>query len=231
MLLALDTTTGVVSFALYELATDTLLAEMTWQARRHHTRDVLPTVQEICRRMEVAPSQLTALAVTTGPGSFSGVRAGIAMVKGIALGLPTEPRIIGVPTLTVAAAPYSQLAWSLSPTAVVCAVVQAGRGRFNWCYFGAEDLLFRPAAEDHDAGTAAELALQLAEHGAETLWLVGEIDATLRASIEAIPHVTALDNVSGLRRAGQLARLAPLYFAEGVSDTVDSVQPLYLKAP
>jgi tRNA A37 threonylcarbamoyladenosine modification protein TsaB len=159
------------------------------------------------------------------------VRAGISLTKGISLGLLTEPRIIGVPTLTVAAAPFQQLAWSLSPTAVICAVVQAGRGRFNWCYFGAEDLLFRPAAEDHDAGTAAELALQLAEHGAESLWLVGEVDDALRSSVEALPRVTALDNISGLRRAGQLARLATLYFAEGISDTVDSLQPLYLRAP
>jgi tRNA A37 threonylcarbamoyladenosine modification protein TsaB len=149
----------------------------------------------------------------------------------MALGLPHIPRLVGVPTLTVSAAPWSQAAWSVSPTAVICAVLQAGRARYNWCFFSAEDLLFRPGAADHGSGTAGEMALALEEHAAPTLWLVGEVDAALREAVQTNPRVTAMDAVSGQRRAGELARLAAIYLAEGIEESVDSIQPLYLRAP
>lgn len=231
MLLALDTATTTISIALYDPNAATLLGEMTWQARRRHTADLLPAVHYLLSTLGVARGDVNALAVTIGPGSFSGVRAGIATVKGMALALPKPPRVVGVPTLTVAAAPWSQAAWSVSPTAVICAVLQAGRGRYNWCFFGAEDLLFRPAAEDYDSGTAGELAAALAEHGAHTLWLVGEIDDPLRETVQSNPRVTAMDAVTGLRRAGELARIAALLLAEGVEEMADGLQPIYLRAP
>jgi len=231
MLLALDTATTTISIALYDLNADLLLGEMTWQARRRHTAALLPEVQRLLAALDASPVDLTALAVTTGPGSFSGVRAGIATVKGMALGLPQTPRLVGVPTLTVSAAPWSQAAWSVSPTAVICSVLQAGRGRYNWCFFSAEDLLFRPDATDHSSGTATELAQTLEEHAAVTLWLVGEVDVPLCEAVQGNPRVTPMDGVTGQRRAGELARLAALYFAAGVEESVDSIQPIYLRAP
>ena len=59
MLLALDTATTTASIALYNLETNTLVAEMTWQARRRHTQDVLPTIESMMRQMDVTPQQLT----------------------------------------------------------------------------------------------------------------------------------------------------------------------------
>jgi tRNA threonylcarbamoyladenosine biosynthesis protein TsaB len=231
MLLALDTATNAVSIALYDLNNDSLLGEMSWQARRRHTRDLLPQVQHLLTTLDTTPADLTALAVTTGPGSFSGVRAGIATVKGMALGLPRPPHIVGVSTLTVTAATWSQAAWSVSPTAVICAVLQAGRGRYNWCYFGAEELLFRPQAEDHGAGTAAEFAAALADHAADNLWVVGEVDKALYEALQSNQRVTIINPVSGLRRAGELARVAALLISEGVEDSIDGLQPIYLRAP
>lgn len=231
MLLALDTATTTISVALYDLNANLLLGEMTWQARRRHTAGLLPEVQRLLTILDATPNDLTALAVTTGPGSFSGVRAGIATVKGMALGLPQMPRLVGVPTLTVSAAPWSQAAWSVSPTAVICAVLQAGRGRYNWCFFSAEELLFRPSAADHGSGVAAELAQVLEDHAAATLWLVGEVDAPLREAVVLNPRVTPMDAVTGQRRAGELARIAAFYLAEGIEESVDTIQPIYLRAP
>lgn len=231
MLLALDTATTTISVALYDQNARLLLGEMTWQARRRHTAALLPAVQQLLAAHELTPADLNAFAVTTGPGSFSGVRAGIATVKGMALGLPHAPRIVGVPTLTVTAAPWSQAAWSVTPTAVICAVLQAGRGRYNWCFYSAEDLLFRPDVADHDSGMASDLAAALEDHAAETLWLVGEVDAPLLVAVRPNLRVTPMDAVTGLRRAGELARLAMLYFDEGIEESVEELQPLYLRAP
>ena len=109
MLLALDTATATASLALYDLAADHLLLEMTWDARRRQTQDLLVTVQRALDLVERTPQQITALAVTTGPGSFTGVRIGISTVKGIGLGLAPAPQVVGLPTLTVTAAPWAPL--------------------------------------------------------------------------------------------------------------------------
>ena len=231
MLLALDTATTTASLALYDLAADHLLLEMTWDARRRQTQDLLATAQRALDLVERTPQQITALAVTTGPGSFTGVRIGISTVKGIGLGLAPAPQVVGLPTLTVAAVPWLALAATVTPAPRICACIQAGRGRYNWAWFAAGDLLARPGAADHQAGTAAEFAAALAGADAGPIWLVGECGADLRGAAAPLAHVFIPDEVSSLRRASQLARLAALAIAAGRTEPLDSLQPLYLRNP
>ena len=87
MLLALDTATATASLAVYDRTRDHLLGEMTWEGRRRQTQDLLVAARSLLDLLEVAPEQVTALAVTTGPGSFTGVRIAISAAKGIGLGL------------------------------------------------------------------------------------------------------------------------------------------------
>ena len=231
MLLAIDTATSTASLALYNLETRQLLAELTWQARRRQTQDLLPALQDLLRLLELTPAAITALAVTTGPGSFTGVRIAISAAKGMALGLPQPPQVVGIPTLSVTAAPYVELAGTAG--AVVCATIQAGRGRYNWAWYGPGDLLHRPTVEDHQAGTVAEFAAALAAR-TRVVWLAGELGQDLLDALAGTPdlgHVVRVDAVSGLRRAGQLARLGALHLAAGTCDAIETLQPLYLRNP
>ena len=227
VLLALDTATSSASLAAYDLTRDALLAEWTWQARRRQTQDLLGAAQTLLRQVGVAPAELTALAATTGPGSFTGVRVGISTVKGIGLGLAKMPSVVGVPTLCVTAAPFLTL---LPAGTRLCATMQAGRGRFNWTFFGADDLLRRPAAAEHANGSLAELVACI-EETESPLWLVGEQTPALVKAVQGLAHLRAVDDVSGLRRAGSLARLAALHLAAGTDDGLDGLSPLYLSEP
>jgi tRNA threonylcarbamoyl adenosine modification protein YeaZ len=229
-LLALDTATATASLALYDLDTQQLLAEYTWQARRRHTQELLDAVQSVLAQLGLRPQQLTALAVTTGPGSFTGVRVAISMVKGMGLGLAQRPQVIGLPTLCVTAAPWLTVAAYNQPPALVCAYLQAGRGRYNWAFFPPGDLDWRPAAQDHQGGNAEEFAAALAHHSAP-IWLVGEVDANLVQAIGALGQVLLMDEISSWRRAGQLARLAAHHFARGQAEELSALQPLYLRNP
>ncbi len=236
MLLALDTATDMASLAIYDMATQQLLAELTWQAHRRQTQDLLSTARQLLAQLRLTPQDLSALAVTTGPGSFTGVRIAISAVKGIGLGLPTPPKVIGIPTLCVTAAPWLGVAGCDPAPMTICAFIQAGRGRYNWALFTPDDLLRRPAADEHYGGNADEFAHALAQIAASattapSVWLVGEADETLEASMHPLAHVTMLDKISGLRRAGQLARLAILHLANGAVDELQTVQPLYLRNP
>jgi tRNA threonylcarbamoyladenosine biosynthesis protein TsaB len=230
MLLALDTATTTASLAVYDLSAGQLLAEMTWQARRRQTQDLLGAARDLLALVGTTPAAMTALAVTTGPGSFTGVRIAISAVKGIGLGLPEPPLVIGIPTLSVTAAPWLTLAAKCNPPAVVCACIQAGRGRYNWAWFDG-DLLVRPDAQAHCAGGAAEFGAALAEAAPQPIWLTGEVASDLADAVANVPHVTVIDPTSSLRRAGQLARLAALHFAAGPADSLETLQPLYLRNP
>lgn len=229
MLLALDTATSTASVALYNLEKHQLLGELTWQARRRQTQELMPALQDLLRLLDCAAHEITALAVTTGPGSFTGVRIAVSAAKGLAIGLPQPPAVVGIPTLSVTAAPFLDLA-AAQPGLRICAAIQAGRGRYNWAWFAPHDLLHRPTGEEHNAGTVAEFAVHLGEckHDA---WLAGEIGADLQAAIADHPHIHSADGVTSLRRAGQLARLAAMHLAAGRHDSIESLQPLYLRNP
>lgn len=231
MLLAMDTASATASVALYDLAASHLLGEMTWEGRRRQTQDLMAMVRHLLVTVDRAPSTLTALAVTTGPGSFTGVRIAISAAKGIGLGLATPPAVIGLPTLAVTAAPWQPLAAACKPVPEICAVMQAGRGRYHWTIFPSEDLRHRPTAAEHHTGAAADLVAFLDAIKGRSFWLTGEIDAALLAAVQPRAAVTVIDPVSGLRRAGLLAALAAKLLDAGISDVLASLQPLYLREP
>src|SRR5262249_9497463 len=84
MLLALDTSTGLASVALYDGA---VRAEATWRAGREHSTQVLPGAVRLLEQQRLEPSDLRGVAVAIGPGSYTGVRVGIALAKGLAVAL------------------------------------------------------------------------------------------------------------------------------------------------
>jgi tRNA threonylcarbamoyl adenosine modification protein YeaZ len=230
MLLALDTATSTASLAIYNLEHNQILAEETWLARRRQTQDLLPAIQDMMNRVSVSPTQLSALAVTTGPGSFTGVRIAISVVKGMALGQETPPRLLGLPTLSVTAAPWLAAAAACPSLPAVVAFIQAGRGRYNWARFAPEDPLYLPGPADHRAGKLEDFIAYLRTTPGP-VWLVGENTRELNQAAPALPDVTLIDDARALRRAGHLAHLAALHLAMGHEQTLDHLQPLYLRQP
>lgn len=119
MLLAIDTATQYVGLALHD-GRD-LLAESSWHTANNHTVELVPAVRVLLERANLEPSALSALAVSTGPGSYTGVRIGVAVAKGLAAArnLP----LVGVGVLDVLAAGQPHFQGGL------VAVAGAGRGR------------------------------------------------------------------------------------------------------
>ncbi len=230
MLLAIDTATTTASLALYDPIGDRLLGEWTWQARRRQTQDVLSAATTLLAQFECQPGDVDRLAVTTGPGSFTGVRIGISLVKGMALGLERPPRVVGIPTLRVTAQPWLKPAAAGPTPARVCAYIQAGRGRYNWVIFAPDGSPQLPVAEDHGVGVAEEFAAVLARESMP-VWLVGESTVELVEAVAQMETVTLLDDVSSLRRASHLACLAATAIAAGQDGPLADLRPLYLRKP
>src|SRR5579871_1377162 len=118
-LLALDTATQYISIALHD--GQQVLGEQTWMSENHHTVELAPAVRKLLEQANLTASQLTALAVSLGPGSYTGLRIGVALAKGMAAAhhLP----LVGISTLDILASEQPQ-----TPGALIL-VLPAGRGR------------------------------------------------------------------------------------------------------
>ena len=94
-ILAIESSAVTASVAI--LTDDTLTAEYTINYKKTHSQTLLPMIDEICDMTDVKPDEFDVVAVSTGPGSFTGLRIGVATGKGIALA--TGIKMAAVPTL------------------------------------------------------------------------------------------------------------------------------------
>jgi tRNA threonylcarbamoyladenosine biosynthesis protein TsaB len=119
MLLAIDTSTRWAGLALYDGAH--VVSESVWQSQSQHTVEVAPAIDALLAKSGVKPADLRVVAAALGPGSFTSLRIGLGLAKGLALSLGIP--IVGIPTLDFLA--VSQPVRDLP----MAAVLQAGRDR------------------------------------------------------------------------------------------------------
>ncbi len=122
LVLAVDTALAACSAALYDSTADRVLAERFEPMQRGHAERLAGMVEEIMREAETPFSAIDRLAATTGPGTFTGVRIGLAFARGLALAL--DRPTVGITTLqALAAAAAPQCAGR-----PVAALIDARRG-------------------------------------------------------------------------------------------------------
>src|SRR5919201_2617845 len=101
--LAIDTALNACSAALLDLDTRGIVASETLPMVRGHAEALMPLVARVMNQAAIEFTELDRIAVTTGPGSFTGVRVGISAARAIALAA-AKPAI-GLSTLAAFAAP------------------------------------------------------------------------------------------------------------------------------
>ncbi|MBI1258147.1 MAG: tRNA (adenosine(37)-N6)-threonylcarbamoyltransferase complex dimerization subunit type 1 TsaB [Chloroflexi bacterium] len=196
-LLAIDTATQSISIALHD--GQQMLAEQTWMSENHHTAELAPAVRALLSGAHLTAADLSGLAVSIGPGSYTGLRIGVALAKGIA----SAQRIplVGVSTLDTLAAEQPQTHGAL------ILVLRAGRGRVVTARYHWRKGQWKPRGEPQNMDWET---LINSIDGAATL--SGEISPEGRAAVEAaqaasVP-ITIAAPVLRLRRAGFLAEEA-----------------------
>jgi tRNA threonylcarbamoyladenosine biosynthesis protein TsaB len=98
-LLGIKTSRKILSAAVCEY--DEILSEITFTANRSHSVDLLPSIKSALDRAGLSLSDLDGIAVDVGPGSYTGIRIGIATAKGLAF--PENIPVCGVSSLEAAA--------------------------------------------------------------------------------------------------------------------------------
>ncbi len=228
MLLAVDTATRTASIALFD--GENVRAECTWLARENHTVELLAQVIKTLDLARLKKSDLTAVAVALGPGSFTGLRVGMSVAKGLAFA--GKIPLLGIPTLDIVARAHS------GRPGRFWAVISAGRGRYSVAaYKGDDDVVSRTT--DYalvDGQGLAELAAVAAQDQETSAGLqasepafCGEIDLKLRELLLARFGTRAriASAAMNLRRAGYLAELAWTRHQRGESDDTAALAPMY----
>ncbi len=218
MLLALDTATRNASIALYNA--EGILAEASWRSRENHTVELMAQIARLLDLERVPKSDLKAIGVATGPGSFTGLRVGMSVAKGMAWGLHIP--LIGIPTLDAVA-----YAFAFQP-ALIWAMVAAGRGRFAAASYKAQGASVHRTS-DYVLVDAIGLA-DLITREDERALVCGEVDAAVENALKERvgARVVIAPPALSLRRAGLLAELAWARFSRGEADDPYALAPLYM---
>ena len=104
LLLAIDTATRFAGLALYD--GEMVRSEACWLSNRNHSAELTPTMVRMLDQQGVEAKDISAVAVATGPGSFTGLRIGLAVAKGLAEACNIP--ILGVPTLDILAFQHAE---------------------------------------------------------------------------------------------------------------------------
>lgn len=218
MELAIDTSSETASIALAEKGE--VRAELTWHCGRNHTAELMPNLTHLLSQAKASLETLSGVIVARGPGSFNGLRAGMATAKGLAFALSIP--LIGIGTLEVEALPHATRGLP------ICSLFDAGRGEVAAALFHAKRGKLIKIQEEHIT-TLEALCPQITRR---TLFC-GRITAEMSSQIEKLLGRRALVLRGGpfLRRAGFLAALGWRRLERGDHDDPATLQPLYLRRP
>lgn len=217
-ILAIDTATEACSVAL--LDNQRVLAHFELCAREH-TQRILPMVQQILTEGDLALSDLDALAFGRGPGSFTGVRIGIGIAQGLALGAGLP--MAGISTLKTMA----ESAWRLQGAGRVLAAIDARMGEVYWAEYQRD-------AHGIWHGDDSEAVLKPEAAAARMAQLSGDWVA-VGTGWQAWPELTQQNHLSLtvseviLPCAEDMLPLAVHVLAQGEAVTPDCAEPTYLR--
>ncbi len=210
LLAAIDTSTALGSVALFR--GDTLVAEASHRVSNAHGESLLPMVDALFREAGVRPRGIARWAVGIGPGSFTGVRIGVATVKGVALA--TGADVVAVTSLDA-------LAYGIDGgDAAVVSVLSAMRGEVFVQIARNGVMLLEPfsAKIDHAmallAPTLAAVPRAIFAGEGASLLDLGTCPVPFELRIEApndLPRASAIGRISRGRAPSDLAELEPLY--------------------
>ncbi|MDU4937372.1 MAG: tRNA (adenosine(37)-N6)-threonylcarbamoyltransferase complex dimerization subunit type 1 TsaB [Clostridium sp.] len=219
IVLSIDSSSKVATVAL--LNDDTLLGEYVINDKREHSVLLMPMIENLLKDCELTINDIDGFVVSKGPGSFTGLRIGMATIKGLSFGA-NKPYI--------SLSSLDGLAYSLSYfNGIICPIMDALRENVYTALYKNEDGEFKNIMEP----TPMELPdlLEMLKEKNEEVIFTGDGLLKHKEYIKSnFPNAKFASNHVSLTRASSIGELGLNLLKEGIKDDPNSA-PVYLKKP
>ncbi len=218
-ILAIDGSGLAASVAILE--DEKLVAEYTINYKLTHSHTLMPMINEICNMVKEDLSTIDAIGVTSGPGSFTGLRISAGTAKGMALGLDIP--IVGIPTLDAIAnnIPYTHH--------IICPIMDARRNHvYTALYKWENEILVR--LTDHLVIPIDDVIKMAKDHTEKVIFMGDGIDVYKESISSSLGDQAYFAPPSlRLQRASTIAILAMAEFKAGNTISHMDFAPTYLR--
>ncbi|MEM8892613.1 MAG: tRNA (adenosine(37)-N6)-threonylcarbamoyltransferase complex dimerization subunit type 1 TsaB [Bacteroidota bacterium] len=217
LILAIETATAIGSIAVFEGAK--LLGAMDMRRARSHARLLMPMIEQLLDYLEIKPAELSAIGVSKGPGSYTGLRVGVSTAKGLCMAL--DKPLLALGSLDTLALKAQTLAKETA--ALICPMLDARRMEV-YCEVFDSDLNSRIPIEakiiENDA--FGDLLSEI------KVIFLGDGAAKCRPILSQSPNSIILDD--GLSSASDMGIALYKKFLEKNFEDLMSFEPFYLKS-
>jgi tRNA threonylcarbamoyladenosine biosynthesis protein TsaB len=216
LLVAIDTSTRFAGLALFD--GETVLSESYWRSHRNQSVELMPQLVRMLEQQRIGEQEICAVAVALGPGSFTGLRIGVSVGKGLALA--RDVPILGVPTLDAIAFQHAE-----QRRHTIWAAIHAGRGRLCVARYERRRARWRQHGQIHLTTLDGFVALisqrclvtgELSQRESE--YIADHADQDVKFTIPS----------QSMRRPSCIAELAWRRFTRGESDDLATLSPIYI---
>ncbi|MBR3283003.1 MAG: tRNA (adenosine(37)-N6)-threonylcarbamoyltransferase complex dimerization subunit type 1 TsaB [Ruminococcus sp.] len=160
LILGIDTSGKTASAALFDTEQELFLAQNTLYTQKTHSQVIMPIVKDIISQSGKKLTDIGAVAVAAGPGSYTGLRIGVAAVKALSFGL--DIKCCGVSTLEGLAC--NNIAYK----GIICSIMKARGDIVYNCIYKSDGFSIEQICEERLI-SRDELAQELAFAGKETM--------------------------------------------------------------
>ena len=218
MYLVIDTATKILGLALVD--SSGLVGELTWRTNQNHTAELIPSLRYLLKKAAIELHDLQGIVVARGPGSFTGLRVGMATAKGLAIS--TGVPLVGISTLEAWAYPYA------ATDLAVCPILEAGRGKLATALFKWAGGLIDRVMPEHITSLD-----DLCPRVREPTIFCGQVSPDVAARLKELlgPRALVVEAEHPDPRPLYLGQLGLQRIEAGQADDPATLEPLYLRRP
>ncbi|HHX51423.1 MAG TPA: tRNA (adenosine(37)-N6)-threonylcarbamoyltransferase complex dimerization subunit type 1 TsaB [Clostridia bacterium] len=218
--LGLESATTVAGIALVE--EEKVIAEVILNTRKTHSQRLMPMLAQLLEEAEVELADLDGLVVSGGPGSFTGLRIGMATIKGLAFACQKPVAVVST---------LDSLALNLQGTpGLICPILNARRNEVYVSLYSFTDQGFLERCENYQAITPAQVVNMLSSRPGPVTFLGDGVGVYGQYLLEALgDRGQVASPLHNLPRATNLAWLGLERLKKGLAEDISSLRPFYIR--
>ena len=219
-ILSLDTATQAATCAI--LDDDKVLGEITFNFKKQHSQILMPMIDDLFKNTQMSIGDIDAFVASKGPGSFTGLRIGMATVKGLSQG--SKKPFVCVSTL-------DSLAYNLAYTSgIICPILDALRDNVYTALYNFDNNELNQTL-DYVNISIDELINKLKDKDCNITFVGDGVPKFKEKLIANLPNISFAPAHLNLAKASSLGELGLKLLASGVTDDIYGAIPIYLRKP